>query len=500
MLLFIFTTILPGVIFFTACKKNNNNNNNNNKGAVKVTNLSVELVNNDYVLNNGTITISYGGKVELNADDFKVTATLSDGKTKIIEEKQDNIDGYSFESNLPNGDITEIDEYKITFSHSDLNKNVEIIVNVVKAIVDMSNVEWNYSKAFTYDGTIKSVALVNVPNGVNVSYSNAQAINAATYTAVANFTHTDSEHYEDIPNKTLTWNIEKADIILPTIEFKTLIYNGTEQNAEIKSDIIEALENRNIAATISGITKATDAGTYNVEISFVYDGEDADNYNPIEPIVTRYTILPKEVDCSSLAWSDVIEYKYDGNVFKPEMKNIPSGVVANYKYTTKQGVEVKEPKDIGEYIAYVEIVKASNNYTLIKLPVLNPLNFSILENSSTDEDDENEDNTSFEINSITIRLETMDLVYSGDVEDNIQYQDGSFVAYIGQEYYGSEVLQILLLEIDATGEIIAYDMGSQNEIEIIEGYAEDIELVSCDDGYYFGILINNSVNIYLFCE
>ncbi len=284
-LLLAFAFILPCSLFFTAC-------GNTGDEDVKVTSFSVELVNNDYTLTDNTITIPYGGKVELDAQDFKVTAKLSDGKTEVIQQKTESADGFVFESNIPNDAITPIDDYTISFSHAHVEEKIDINVNVVKAVVDMSGVEWDYTQPFTYDGTVKEVKLTGLPQGVSVVYTNATAKDFGTYTAIANFSYIDTENYESIPSKNLTWEIQKADIVLPTIELKTFTYDGSKQNAELKTDVVTALQAMNVTATISGEKEKTDVGTYEVSISFVYNGNDAANYNTIEPITKNWTISP----------------------------------------------------------------------------------------------------------------------------------------------------------------------------------------------------------------
>lgn len=279
-LILAFAFILPCAMFFTACGKSEDDK-------AKVTSISVELVNSDYTLTDNTITIPYGNKVELDADDFKVTAKLSDGTNKEIKQKTDSVDGFVFESTIPDDEITPIDDYTISFSHSQLKDKFYITVNVVKAVVDMSEVEWDYSEPFTYDGTEKEVKLTGLPQGVSVVYSHAKATDAATYEAVANFSYIDTEHYESIPSKTLTWEIKKADIVVNSVTTQSFVFEeGVERTAAITSAKPVGVKSINI----SGETKATNAGTYNIVVSF--DLDDEDNYNPIDPISTTWTISP----------------------------------------------------------------------------------------------------------------------------------------------------------------------------------------------------------------
>ena len=144
-LLLAFAFILPCSLLFTAC------GNDDDSGKAKVTSIAVELVSTDYTMTDNTITVPWGIKVELDSSDFTVTATLDNSETKVISEKTDTQDGFTFSSTIPNDAITPIGEYSITFSHENVEEDIEIDVNVVKTNVDMTGVEWNYTNSYNYD-------------------------------------------------------------------------------------------------------------------------------------------------------------------------------------------------------------------------------------------------------------------------------------------------------------------------------------------------------------
>ena len=186
--------IISSVFFFTECRQEK----------AKVTAFFVKLINNEYTMKNNTITIPFGDKVDIDADDFKVTEIYSDGTTKIISH-----DGYIFDSTIPEDEITPAGNYTLIFIHTKLNKSVEIKIVVNKAAFDLDAVGWNYTSPFGYDGTEKEVKITNLPSGVSVSYIGNKATNAGSYTATAIFTHSEA-NFEAIPNKTIEWKIEKA--------------------------------------------------------------------------------------------------------------------------------------------------------------------------------------------------------------------------------------------------------------------------------------------------
>jgi len=163
-LLLAFALILPCSWLFTACDNDDDKNN------AKVTSIAVELTSTDYTMTDNTITIPWGDKVELDSSDFTVTATMDNGEEIEIPEKTDTKDGYTLSSTIPSDATTPIGDYLLTFSHEHIEEDVKVDVKVVKANVNMSSVEWNYTDSFTYDKTEKEVELTGLPNGVDVEY------------------------------------------------------------------------------------------------------------------------------------------------------------------------------------------------------------------------------------------------------------------------------------------------------------------------------------------
>lgn len=82
-----------------------------------------------------------------------------------------------------------------------------------KLTLDMSQVAWDYSKAFTYDGTKKQVQLTGLPEGVTVTYTGNTATEAGRYTAKATFIYDESKYELSDTSRisTLEWEIMKAE-------------------------------------------------------------------------------------------------------------------------------------------------------------------------------------------------------------------------------------------------------------------------------------------------
>lgn len=282
----LFLLILPCILFISGCKKK--------EYVAELVDVTFEFISTDYVMTNKTITLTYGDKVEVSAEDFKVIAFYSDGTNKVLSNGDS---GYNFSSTIPNDNITPSGSYNIKISYSEFEENFTIIVT--KDVVDMSGIDWNYNSAFTYDGTQKSVAIVGLPNGVNVTYSGAEATDAGTYTAIASFTYENAENFQPIPNKTLIWTITPAAFeVVGTAklkdEFKDIEYKGS--NYTIELDLTE-FDDNNVRATIDESTiTAKNVGTYYARVNLEYIGV-SDNYNRLNK---TFVTVEWEIEKASL--------------------------------------------------------------------------------------------------------------------------------------------------------------------------------------------------------
>lgn len=88
-----------------------------------------------------------------------------------------------------------------------------------KTAVDLSKVKWDYTEAFTEDGTVKKVALTGLPEGVIATYTGNEASTAGKYTAKASLALAkDLKLASTIPDSitTLVWEIKEASKPAPT--------------------------------------------------------------------------------------------------------------------------------------------------------------------------------------------------------------------------------------------------------------------------------------------
>lgn len=178
---------------------------------------------------------------------------------------------------------------KATFSGDYNNYNViepkYATLNINKANVDMSNVEFN-GDIVTYDRQSHSLAIQgNLPSGVSVSYENNNQIDVGEYEIKAKFTHRDSINYEPIPDMIEYLTIDKADYDLSNVHFDSIYadYDGKEKNIVLDGVLPTHLkyefENNG----------HTDSGTYDVTVKFTNDDP---NYNTPEDIKTKIVINP----------------------------------------------------------------------------------------------------------------------------------------------------------------------------------------------------------------
>jgi len=298
--LLVFVLILPCIFGVVSCSSKND----------KVEGLSVSLVNNEYLLEDNVITVQYGKEVKLTSSDFLVEAVFKSGKKKAVSLKTNKTNGYTLSSTLPESGITPIDDYQLTFTYKEYT--VVVTVNVIKATIDMSNVVWNYVSAYTYDGEEKKVEVLNLPEGVSVSYvGDTKATVAGNYSVVAKFSYFDQENYYPISDVSLNWKIEKKALHIDNISWEDFVYDETEKVIDLSNIIIDYPEPNIEIESVVGTTRATDVGEYQVEVKFKHTGADKDNYI-LQNSIVKWNILPGTFeDVGSIYLIGQTEFEYN---------------------------------------------------------------------------------------------------------------------------------------------------------------------------------------------
>ena len=195
---------------------------------------------------------------------------------------------------------------------------------IEKAKVDMTGVKWSYTAPFTYDGTTKTVSLVDAPSLVEVK-GTLSAIKAGTYTA--SFALKDTENYEmvnaGVLASSLEWKINKASVDLAGAAWDytaPFTYDGTIKTVSLTMQFDKLKFSGN---------SATDAGTYTAS----FELKDAENYEIINKgslsDSIEWKINKADIDMSAVARSFVdAEFVYDGkpHTLAVDSKLLPKGV------------------------------------------------------------------------------------------------------------------------------------------------------------------------------
>ena len=211
------------------------------------------------------------------------------------------------------------------------------------------SISWNYSEAFTYDGTEKYVSATGITgviagdvNDVAIySSGDNRATNAGTYEAAAELGGAKSGNYLITSGETLSWTINKADIVNVSIGSVEVVYDKNP-HAVIVSNANEGENNftgiadgatLSIVATYSTAANGTytdsipvNAGSYFARVTVTA----GDNYNElvltsVEPSVV---IAQKEL---TVAWENIESYT-----------GVYSGVAQGVRATVTGGISGDE--------------------------------------------------------------------------------------------------------------------------------------------------------------
>lgn len=197
---------------------------------------------------------------------------------------------------------------------------------------NMSAVQWDYTQAFTYDGTAKTVTLGgSLPQGVTVkAYTGNTATDTGSYTAKVSFNY-DAVNYNEPQVADCNWVIKGLPITGVTLSDLTVGYDGQEHEIKVVGTLPQG------ADVVYERNKATDAGTYNVKATVTCKG-----YNALE--LTATLTINKADIVASLTDQNI---EYDALPHSIQVVgNIPSGATVSYYYNDVQKDEVTE---VGEY-------------------------------------------------------------------------------------------------------------------------------------------------------
>ena len=216
--------------------------------------------------------------------------------------------------------------------------------SIAKARHDMSKVVWDYENAFTYDGSEKSVKLLNVPEGVIVKYRNASAQDAGDYIAVAQFEVQDETNYESrIPDMILDWSIRKAVFDMSGAKWqgeREYAYDG-----EVKGESLRLTGLPDGIVPVYVDSTATSAGEYTAKAILTYDEK---NYEKPEVAPCHWVISKSPLDLSNIGWDYEKPFVYDGSEKRVFVSEVPVG--ARVEYSNAWASQA------GTYVAAAEII------------------------------------------------------------------------------------------------------------------------------------------------
>lgn len=193
-------------------------------------------------------------------------------------------------------------------------------LTISKATYDMSNVSWDYSAPFTYNGTEKTVCVSGLPNGVSVKqYSNNAKTDAGDYTASVLFNY-DTLNYNTPAVADCSWKIDKATITDVSFSGETTVeYDSLPHSLVVSGTGIPV--GANVVYTYNGkeASSATEVGTYEVRAVIT-----CKNYYDFTITETLKITTTEELLCS-INHNGTIYFQnnLDGNkLYKVDGKNV----------------------------------------------------------------------------------------------------------------------------------------------------------------------------------
>ena len=220
--------------------------------------------------------------------------------------------------------------------------------SITKGRYEMSDLNWSYMEAFTYDGEPKSVRVEGLPDGTVPYYSGADAVDAGTYIATVGLDYDIDNYSRPDPVKPCTWRILKTSHDMSGVHWEgpeAFTYDGSPKKVEL-SGLPEGVH-----AEYTG-NIAVDAGAYIARAAFVLD--DPVNYEIPDPVEFSWEIRKADHDMSETVWTED-QLVYNGEEQNIHLTGVPEGVSVLYEGDT--GLLA------GEYTVRAEFcVEDLNNY------------------------------------------------------------------------------------------------------------------------------------------
>ena len=203
--------------------------------------------------------------IQLNGVTFESETVVYDGIEKELLITGELPQGVSVIYENNKGTTAGIYKAKAIFSKEGFkSKTLNATLTIEKATYDMSQAKWDYVAPFVYDGTEKSVQVIDLPTGVSVaSYLNGSATNASDYVASAIFDY-DNLNYNEPSIENCSWTIEKANFVGIVLDGPISVeYDTLEHSLQVMGDVPSGA---NVKITYNGesVSGVSEVGVYKV--------------------------------------------------------------------------------------------------------------------------------------------------------------------------------------------------------------------------------------------
>ena len=284
-------------------------------------------------------------KVDVNEIEFNGKTVVYNGEVHSLEIEGTLPSGvqviYSNNNHINAGTYTVVASFIDTTGNYNIVERLEAILTISKASIEGISFSGD---TVTYDGKEHSLNIEGeLPNGVYVSYSNNNHINAGTYTVTAHFEDT-TGNYNYLPDLEAILIINKVKI--NNIEFndESIIYDGKSHSLEIEGTLPNGVQ------IIYSNNKHTNAGTYTVIASFI---DTTGNYEVIDSLEATLTINKKTIEISFN--NKEVTYNGEKHILKLN-DTLPSGVYV--VYTDNEFINA------GTYEVIAQIIDTTGNYNI----------------------------------------------------------------------------------------------------------------------------------------
>ena len=220
-----------------------------------------------------------------------------------------------------------------------------------KSLSDLVSFE---DETYAYDGEEKSIYVSNLPDGLEVEYTNNNQTEAGRYLVIAKIDG--GKKYKDLKLEAYL-TIYKASVEGITFNSKTVSYDGVEKNIScegLPSFINASYVIKNASGSI--VDSAINVGVYTFEASFTTTNT---NYVSPSPLSATLTITKKDAEVYTMTSKSVV---YDGNAHNILVnEDLKSYFRVSYKYYLNNSL-VSECVNVGVYRVVASFESLDSNY------------------------------------------------------------------------------------------------------------------------------------------